>query len=333
MLKKNFRSALNELFYPEVKSIKEKASSKKAAADKPMTRSAVENVFSVLIFFSVFTFISVLMFYNSGISYESDYDTVNGKYGFTSIFNIVRIPYEYEKIAFENGGDDDFSDGICWVKKDGLWGAINKRNKAVVPFEYETESGSLWTEKLYELTRNGKHGVISEDGEITVPFEYDTELYFDENNITMAVKDGKVGCIDRDNKTVIPFDYGLCGYYNNLVYAYQEKGIMLLKKDGKIGAINKKGEVIVPFEYEVASFESSYDGETYVLTDSASFCDYGLVILGKNGKQGVLNLNNEIVIPFEYDEIFPTYSTETFSAWKGNKGYDFDFEGNLIEAW
>lgn len=220
--------------------------------------------------------------------YESDYDSVSEKYGFVNIFNRVKIPYEYEKIAYDNGCNDSFSDKICWVKKDGFWGAINKRNKVIVPFEYEADD-YLKTDELDELTRNGKHGVINEEGNITIPFEYDYAFLFNKNNITLAVKNGKVG------------------------------------------AINTENEIIIPFEYEIASYRSSYDGELRVLTTQHDFYYYGVVILEKNGKLGVVNENNDIIISFEYDEIF--LLDNTFHAYNSKGALEFDINGNLIESY
>ena len=264
--------------------------------------------------------------------YESDYDSVSEKYGFVNIFNRVKIPYEYEKIAYDNGRNDSFSDKICWVKKDGFWGAINKRNKVIVPFEYEADD-YLKTDELSEFTKNGKHGLITEEGEILIPFEYDKAFDFDENNITLAIKDGKVGAISINNEITIPFEYE--AITNNPAATFKEDEVVFLEKNNKIGAINKNGEIVIPFEYDLAYKKTTlyYDGEPYThyYTRLNDFYDYGVIVLKKNNKCGVLDANNNIVISFEYDKIF--FIDNTFHAYNSKGTFEFDVNGNLIELY
>lgn len=268
--------------------------------------------------------------------YEWSYDSATEKDGFVNIFNRVKIPYEYEEIAQDNDRIDNFSDKICWVKKDGLWGAINKRNKVVVPFEYESDSIVLETDELSELTKNGKHGLITEEGEILIPFEYDEAFGFDENNITLAIKDGKVGAISINNEITIPFEYE--AITNNPAAAFKEYEVVFLEKNNKIGAINKNGEIVIPFEYDLAYKKTTllYDGEPYThyYTQLNNFYDYGVIVLKKNNKCGVIDKDNKTIIPFDYDEIsFLYWDDKTFHAYDNKGTFEFDINGNLTESY
>lgn len=283
-----------------------------------------------IIAIAVVIIVCFLVLDNCSGFYESDYDSVSEKYGFVNIFNRVKIPYEYEKIAYDNSLNDSFSDKICWVKKDGFWGAINKRNKVIVPFEYEADD-YLKTDELDELTKNGKYGLITEDGEILIPFEYDEAFDFDENNITLAIKDGKVGAISINNEITIPFEYE--AITNNPAAAFKEDEVVFLEKNNKIGAINKNGEIVIPFEYELAYEIYTFDGEshTFYFTDINQFFNYGVIVLKKNNKLGVINKDNEIIIPFDYDSIY--FSGDGFTTFKNHKSFEFDINGNLIESY
>lgn len=292
-----------------------------------------------IIAIAVLIIVCFLVLDNSSGFYESDYDSATEKYGFVNIFNRVKIPYEYEGVARDNGRIDVFSaDKICWVKKDGLWGAINKKNKVIVPFEYESESNFLKTDELSELTKNGKHGLITEDGEILIPFEYDEAFYFDENNITLAIKDGKVGAINTENEIIIPFEYE--AITNNPAYSFKLNKVIFLEKNNKIGAIDNKGEIVISFEYELAYETTTIDGEPYThyYTQPKDFYNYGVIILKKNNKCGVLDANNNTIISFEYDYICMLYNSDVdhnyFWAHKDKDGTScyFDLEGNLIQG-
>lgn len=279
---------------------------------------------------AVVVLIIFLVLDNYSPFYEWSYDSATEKYGFINIFNRVKIPYEYEDIAQDNGKIDVFYDKICWMKKDGLWGAINKRNKVIVPFEYESDSSFLETDELSELTKNGKHGLITKDGEILIHFEYDEEFRFDDNNISLAVKSGKVGAINTENEIIIPFEYELLQIdgednFHELRHDFNKYGMTLLMKNNKIGVINNQNNILIPFDYDWA-----YDD--YVSFDLDKFFNNGIAVLKKEGKLGAVNMNNEILVPFEYDYVyFELWNNDRFYAEKDNKYYEFDLKGNRYD--
>lgn len=268
--------------------------------------------------------------YFFGTAASSKFDEESQLYGFRNRIGFSVVSPMYEDIAENERFDDD---GVFWVKKDGFWGAISKKKKVVVPFEYETEESYLKIEELNKLTRNGKHGLITEDGTIRIPFEYDEEFDFDENNVTLAIKDGKVGAINIENEVIIPFDYEVTT--TNPIYAFKQHKMVFLEKNNKIGAIDNNGKVIIPFEYDSAYIVTTpIDGEPYThcLTDISGFYKYGVIVLKKNNKCGVLDKNNKIIIPFEYDEIY--FIDKTFIAYNSKGHFEFDINGNLIkEGW
>lgn len=265
--------------------------------------------------------------YFLGSAVSLKYDENSQLYGFTGRLGFTAISPMYEDIA-EN---DSFSDNVRWMKKDGKWGAINKRNKVVVPFEYESENSSLKIEELNELTRNGKHGLIVEDGEILIPFEYDEGFRFDDNNISLAVKDGKVGAINTENEIIIPFVYESLqingkDFFVEIQFIFNDLEIAMLKKNGKIGIIDKQNNVLVPFMYDDVA-DDSYWGLRHCLKND-------IAILKKDGKVGAVNMTNEVLVPFEYDLVsFELFNDDRFSAKKDNKLYEIDLNGNVYDLY
>lgn len=297
-------------------------------------------IFLILFIVGIILFIIFGIRFYSDIKYIiADYDETTSKIGFISReFGRVKIPYEYEDIAIVNGCKDDFTDKICWVKKDGLWGAISNKNKILIPFKYYCE-GSLKFETKHESVEvlsktENKYGKITYNGEITIPFEYDTRFFFDENNITLTVKGGKVGAINTKNDIVIPFEYEFLNDSGSFLYKYpydyiidfQDFGMAILKRNNKIGVIDSKNNVLIPFDYDW-EYEYRNNGTYLHLYHNCLKC--GVIVLQKDDKFGALTIDNEIIIPFEYDNIFPElYNKERVYARKGKETYEFDFKGN-----
>lgn len=90
--------------------------------------------------------------------------------------------------------------------------------------------------------------------------------------------------------------------------SYEERdryfeGYAAARKNGKWGYVSEeKDKKVIPYQYEAVN--DLADGET-------SACDYcrpvsnGLIPVKKDGKMGIINLDNDEVVPFEYSNIMP----------------------------
>ncbi|MBQ7120975.1 MAG: WG repeat-containing protein [Clostridia bacterium] len=91
--------------------------------------------------------------------------------------------------------------------------------------------------------------------------------------------------------------------------SYEERdryfeGYAAARKNDKWGYVSQeKDKKVIPYEYEAVN--DLADGET-------SACDYcrpvtaeGLIPVKKDGKMGIINLDNDVVVPFEYSNIMP----------------------------
>lgn len=81
------------------------------------------------------------------------------------------------------------------------------------------------------------------------------------------------------------------------------EGYAAAKKNDKWGYVSQeKDKKVIPYEYEAVN--DLADGET-------SACDYcrpvtgGLIAVKKDGKMGIINLDNDVIVPFEYSNIMP----------------------------
>lgn len=92
------------------------------------------------------------------------------------------------------------------------------------------------------------------------------------------------------------------------------EGYAAARKNDKWGYVSQdKDKKVIPYEYEAVNDLSA---------NEASYTDYcrgvtgGLIAVKKDGKMGIINLENDTVVPFEYDNIMPG-SDGVFIAQKG----------------
>lgn len=111
------------------------------------------------------------------------------------------------------------------------WGVIDRKNKVVIPFVFES-----LIEVYADEARYAKHGLL------------------------IAQKDGKFGMIDKDGSVAVPFEYDYLGLYDrdNPQLGRVDDGYLFAYKDKKVGIIDVNHRVAVPFRYsprEISQFE------------------------------------------------------------------------------
>lgn len=88
--------------------------------------------------------------------------------------------------------------------------------------------------------------------------------------------------------------------------AYDERdryfeGYAAARKDGKWGYVSQeKDKKVIPYEYEAVN---DFDDITMLSCDYCRKVSGGLIPVKKDGKMGIINLDNDIVVPFEYSNI------------------------------
>ncbi len=88
--------------------------------------------------------------------------------------------------------------------------------------------------------------------------------------------------------------------------AYDERdryfeGYAAARKDGKWGYVSQeKDKKVIPYEYEAVN---DFDDITMLSTDYCRKVSNGLIPVKKDGKMGIINLDNDVVVDFEYTNI------------------------------
>ena len=272
----------------------------------------------------------------------------NRRYGFVDTNGNEVIPCQFENAK-------DFSDGMAAVRRGDEWGFID-------------ESGNLKIDYQFKKVSNFHNGraLVANNGEIYLIDKYGNKvLYVDSYNeygedsgvdIRDAAgyfyyNDYRHARIIDSNGYELPFAYKYDGVFF-LDYQTKESRVSPLfgavsgtrtvlvdvngnevsgyelddgdvgfgyevKKNGKKGWLNLKGEEVVPCgEY-----------------DRAWMISENMALVEQDDKYGIVNANNKIVVPIEYDrdDIHPYIGIEMIKVTSGGNTLYYDFEGNQVQ--
>lgn len=184
-------------------------------------------------------------------------------------------------------------------------GLYHKYNKTVViPAVYDTLN--YINDDRITACKDDRYGLINIKQEEIIPFRYKYIDYLNDNFI-IAVNDvGKYGVVNIHNEVVLSFDYD--EIYNISEYC----GYLRISKDNKFGLIDSTAvEIVVPLEYESIEYSRN---ETAVAV--------------KEGRSGVIDITNKIVVPFIYDYIM--HYDDGFAVGKDDLTGFANREGELV---
>lgn len=223
-------------------------------------------------------------------------EIVNGKFGIVMEGKqTLEAKYDIENFqeAVNYDGNAYFSDGADFVLGlDGKWGVINNRGIIKIPFEYEY----IRMVRAYEdqhmeyagVQKNGKIALMDRNGKLLTGFEYDAFYGYYKNDFMMSYsstqvvlqKEGKILFYDPPTKKMMN--------ENKDVFNTPESKIVWYKN--KVGVISRNGEILLPVEYD-----------NIFTPDGMAFQDRKqLLIVVKDGKQGVWQYGKGIILPMQY---------------------------------
>lgn len=260
------------------------------------------------------------------------------KFGFINSTGKVAIPPKFD-VAHE------FSDGLALVKQDKQQFFIDKTGKKVIdlsPYP-QVQSFSNGLAKVgTSWDCDNKYGFIDTTGKLVIPTQFtsaedfsdglalvekDEKQFFIDTTGKQAIdlsqyylaepfKNGmakvakkeenqppEYGFIDTTGKIVIPIEYAeISDFINNTAFASTRDSY----GNRRAGMINRQNQVILPFDYSsIIAFASNY-GLILAIKgcdnyETTSFNDED----SKKCRYGVVNEQNNVIIPFEYQQINP----------------------------
>lgn len=240
----------------------------------------------------------------------------NSKYGYVSSNGEIIIPFDYEDIINE-------SNGRIFVKKNGKWGIINKKNEQIMLCMYDYIAYA-WDDRAkkgrnYIVVQNDKFGKVNEKGETIFPCIYDGITTWVENGPDghYVMIGDKMGLIDYSGKIMIPIQY------ESVVSI---SGTMWVETylNGKVGlCFINDGSVFLPIEYDSLFVVNNYrfnDDPIRIVTfknNIINILDEKGRILKKNvslkdlSSKYKIDINNYFPFPCTY-ELFMMIHNKTF---------------------
>ena len=220
---------------------------------------------------------------------ETNYVAVeeNGKWGMTLKDGTRKIRLMYEYL-----GAYDADSGVIPCCYEGNYYFIDlKGNKKLIGDNTYQNLGSFGC-GLAPAQRDGKYGSIDSDFKArNFEFEYAGSFA---NDVAAVKKNGKWGFVDINGNIVIKPQYEDADSFGCDIGA--------VKVDGKWGYVSQdKDKKVIPYEYEaVNEYASQLD---YAGSDYCRPVTDGHIAVKKNGMMGIINLDNDIIVPFEYTNI------------------------------
>lgn len=165
-----------------------------------------------------------------------------------------------------------------------------------------------------------KYGVVDEEGVVYIPVNYDEISLFKEgsnyrDNVYKCQRNGKLGLVNSQDITLLQCEYSSIKHSGEYVY---------LIKNGKNGYAELKGtdevKSLIPCIYDKLE----------------SYSKNAPMRATYNGKEGMIDGNNKIIIPFEYSNIGKFYNVGAYNmAWVEQDGkYGiYNIDGTVIQPW
>ena len=257
----------------------------------------------------------------------SNYNAETGSYE-TKIYNKNReeLFTNYEKVEAisrqESLDNIPYEKSVLKYKENGKYGLINLNGKKITKPIYDDIQALEYKEGMLTVKQNDKFGIININGDEIIKVKYDgiqaDQYSLNENHnkkagfiVSIKTNDGyKFGYINYKGKTLLETEYNEIARIN---YINDDESVYLVAfKNGQAGLFKNKSKVLEN-EYEDIQFDNINN----------------LLILQRNGKQGVSDLDGKKIIQLEYDNIIITGNS--INAQKGDEVTVFNSEGEKLK--
>ncbi len=262
-------------------------------------------------------------------TYDVDYDTGTYK---TKALNSKNeeIFTEYEQIeAIQNQDKNNnlwYESNILKIKKEGKYGLIDLTGKELLPAEYDSIIGLEGIENAIKVSKEGKYGIVGISGEIIIKPEYsDISGLGKDNKSGFIIKSDnqKYGILDFSGKQVLEAKYDeITNIYGNDLYVVKinekqtvvnKDGVEMLNngydeikaimKNSENGVIYKKANKYGVMKINGDDVTKSTNPTIEATYDELKEAKSGVLIAKKDGKYGIIDLENKTKVEFQYSSI------------------------------
>ena len=245
-------------------------------------------------------------------TYDVNYDT--GEYSAKALNSKnEEIFTNYDKIeAIPNYDENNnlwYEEDVLKVQKDGKWGMIDNSGKELVKAEYDSIQALQGVKNAFLIQKEGKYGVVDNEGRNILDANYAEITNLGETNRDgYIVKDdtGLYGIVDASKNVILENQYQeIEKVYGNDLY--------VVSQDGKQKVVNANGEDVLAegFDQIAAILETKDAGVIYI----------------SGGKYGIMTLTGEVKVEAQYDDLSEV-KANIFVATKGDKQGIIDIDNN-----
>lgn len=252
-----------------------------------------------------------LFYYNGLLAAKSE----NGNMGAIDTKGNVVIPFKYQKLGnfYHNVAEYHVVNKYDEVKV----GIIDKNNNIIFPAIYDKAYPEVWSDSnaipaFYTLINGSIKKVVNIETKKEKITNYDSLIPVASKYFETHTSDNKTGLIDTDFNQILKDIYFSLDTDSN-----PDNWIASLDGD-HYGVVTKNDKVLIPPVYE-----------------SLTRLSATRIIASKKGRYGVLDLSNNVVIPFKYDHLVllegkTSGDLNFIVASKGNKEALMDENGKLL---
>lgn len=284
------------------------------------------------------------------------------KCGIVNSKNQVVIPFDYDYICDPRWGWEESqaenADYTFLLQKNSLWGLADKFGNIVAYPQYDRIE--LFSENGLAAVRQGDYeGYINTDGDEVIPLIYEVARDFSEglalvryprefdkyNDPPLFIGEKTYyGYINSRGDEVIPFQFDSATNFS--------EGLACVEVEGEWGIIDKRGRYIMrpwvvcddvmEFQYGIAITERNTNVEdiTYGFITADGYVsrntytdlfvdDTGYLIAAKNGRYGYIDSNENILVPFKYDQL-DMAQNDLIPVMKNEKYGVVDMNGDIV---
>ena len=194
--------------------------------------------------------------------------------------------------------------------QEGGQALLDDEGKIIIPPIYQVILPTILPQ-YFAITQNLEEGIIGKDSVIYVPPAYErVEIKITNDTFFLAHKENKTFIYDDNQNHIATIEGTILDIANN------QKGevYFVIEKNFSYGIQNSEGKWVI---------EPIYDEILSIVADNICF--------RKKDKWGVVNMKNEVVVPFQYKEAKPSPSKRFFVLYDGKKDSKLlNNEGEII---
>ena len=240
---------------------------------------------------------------------------------------------QIEAISNQDEGNNLWYEKNCLkAQKDGKYGLVDLSGKELTGFDYEEITVIPGIENVIKVKKDGKYGIITSEGKEVIPTKYIEITNLGKNSnegFIITNEENKYGIVSYSNTDVLEAKYDkIEKIYGNDLYEVEQEGKQkLISKDGteklttgfdEIKQILKNAEngVIYTNGNKYGVMGLTGDVKLEAQYDELKETKTGLFIAKKDGKYGIIDIQNETKVEFNYTSITYNEKADLYIAQK-----------------